>query len=167
MMINHVTQSERNKSPVAHIIRIRGFVSCLVLVILLMWPARFVLGQANSRAAMIEEERELKKAQLEPERASKLESDLVYIERTRIIDRAKAGLNGLRLKWGGLPSGGGFAIGPEYVRDDLLLRQMNFRLGAVASTKDYQKYDVGFRLPKLANQRLLVHFYSASLRPPR
>jgi hypothetical protein len=38
MMINHVTQLERNKSPVGHIIPIRGFVSCLVLVIFLMWP---------------------------------------------------------------------------------------------------------------------------------
>ena len=65
MMINHVTQLERNKSPVGHIIPIRGFVSCRVLVILLMWPVLFVLGHADSRAAMIEEERELKEAQLE------------------------------------------------------------------------------------------------------
>jgi outer membrane protein assembly factor BamA len=167
MMINHVTQLERNKSPVGHIIPIRGFVSCLVLVILLMWPALFVLGQADSRAAMIEEERELKKAQLEGERASKFERRLVYVERNRILERARAGLNGLRLRWGGLPSGGGFAIGPEYVRDDLLLGQMNLRLGAAASTKGYQKYDLSFRLPKLANERLLVDFYSAHRNYPQ
>ena len=103
MMINHVTQLERNKSPVGHIIPIRGFVSCRVLVILLMWPVLFVLGHADSRAAMIEEERELKKAQLERKRANKFERRLVYVERNRILERARAGLNALRLKWGQLP----------------------------------------------------------------
>ena len=114
----------------------------LVMPILPMGPStRFVLGQSDSRAAAIEEEREQKKAQLQRESTSKTERRLVYIERNRLVDRAKSGLNGLRLKWGGLPSGGGFAIGPEYVRDDLLFGQMNLRLSTVVSTKVYQKYD--------------------------
>jgi hypothetical protein len=51
MMINHVAQLERNKSPVVHIMRIRGFVSCLVVVSLLMWPALF-LCRAQRNLAM-------------------------------------------------------------------------------------------------------------------
>ena len=47
--------------------------------------------------------RELKKAQLERKRASKFERRLVYVERNRILERARAGLNALRLKWGQLP----------------------------------------------------------------
>ena len=134
----------------------------LVLVILLIsLAARSALGQSDSRAALIEEEREHKKAQMQRESASKLERRLVYIERNRILERARSGLNGLRLKWGGLPSGGGFAIGPEYVRDDLLLGQMNFRLSGAISTKGYEKYDFNLRFPKLANKRLFVDFYSA------
>ena len=54
MMINHVTQLERNKSPVGHIIPIRGFVSCLVLVIFLMWPALFVCRAQRNLAMSCE-----------------------------------------------------------------------------------------------------------------
>lgn len=46
--------------------------------------------------------RELK-AQLERKRASKFERRLVYVERNRILERARAGLNALRLKWAQLP----------------------------------------------------------------
>src|SRR5262245_53235136 len=65
--------------------------------------ATFVLGQSDSRTAEIQAEREAKRAQLQPEKTSKTEARLVYVERNRLIDRAKAGLNGLRVKWGGLP----------------------------------------------------------------
>ena len=148
--------------------RIRVSIPSFVMPILLMWLSPlFVLGQSDSRAALIEEERERKKVQLQREGGSKFERRLVYIERNRIVDRAKAGLNGLRLKWGGLPSGGGFAIGPEYVRDDLLFGQMNFRIGAVVSAKVYQKYDFNFRFPKLANKRLFADFYSAHRNYPQ
>jgi outer membrane protein assembly factor BamA len=140
----------------------------LVLVIFLICLAEHsALGQSDSRAALIEEEREHKKAQMQRESASKLERRLVYIERNRILERARSGLNGLRLKWGGLPSGGGFAIGPEYVRDDLLLGQMNFRLSGAISTKVYEKYDFNLRFPKLANERLFVDFYSAHRNYPQ
>jgi hypothetical protein len=104
---------------------------------------------------------------MQRERASKFERRLVYIERNRILERARSGLNGLRLKWGGLPSGGGFAIGPEYVRDDLLLGQMNFRLSTVVSTKVFEKYDFNLRFPKLANKRLFVDFYTAHRNYPQ
>ena len=91
----------------------------------------------------------------------------MYIERNRLLDRAKSGLNGLRLKWGGLPSGAGFAIGPEYVREDLLSGQMNFRVSTVVSMKAAQKYDFNFRFPKLANEHLFVDFYSAHRNYPQ
>jgi outer membrane protein assembly factor BamA len=156
----------RRDSLIGNVIRVS--IPSFVIPILLMWPsARFVLGQSDSRAALIEEERKEKQVQLQREAATKMERRLVYIERNRILDRAKSGLNGLRLKWGGLPSGGGFAIGPEYVRDDLLRGQMNFRTSAVVSTKVYQKYDFNFRLPKLVNNHLFVDFYTAHRNYPQ
>ena len=149
--------------------RINRLSGCgFVLITSLMWSsARFALGQSESRTEEIQGAREAKRAGLQSEETSKLESDLVYVERNRLVDRARAGLNGLRLRWGGLPSGGGFAIGPEYVRDDLLLGQMSFRLGAVASIKAFQKYDLDFKLPKLAHEHLIVDFYSAHRNYPQ
>jgi hypothetical protein len=153
-------------APAAQMVQaiLSGFATSFLLVNV---SAPLVLGQSDSRAAEIQAEREVKRAQLQTEKTSKTESRLVYIERNRLIDRARSGLNGLRLKWGGLPAGGGFAIGPEYVREDLLLGQVNLRVSAVGSTKLYQKYDFGLQFPKLAAKRLFLDFYSAHRNYPQ
>ena len=63
-------------------------------------------------------------------------------------------MSGLRLNLGGLPSGGGFAIGPEYYRTGLLKGQMHFRTSATGSLKLWYEIETELRFPHLADNHL-------------
>jgi outer membrane protein assembly factor BamA len=103
-------------------------------------------AQVNSRAAEIEAARDRKAQTLQPDTPSGLERKLVYIRDKKVVERITAGIAGFRLKLGGLVSGSGFALGPEYLRRDLWRGRAMFRSAAQASFKRYQKYDTQFSL---------------------
>lgn len=125
------------------------------------WVApSFVLAQVDSRVAEIEAARREKTQRLEPEEVSKTERALLYIKENRIIERFSAGIAGFRVKLGGLISGSGFALGPEYLRRDLADGELIFRAGAQSSFKSYRKFDVEFSLPGFARDKLFFDVYS-------
>ena len=72
-----------------------------------------VATSPETRAAEIEAARQRKAGALQPETNSLLEERLIWFEERRKLARL-AGVDGLRLKIGGLVEGAGFAIGPEY-----------------------------------------------------
>ena len=130
-------------------------------------PALPLFGQADSRVAEIEKERQERSAHLEADRRSKFEQKLVDIEQMKLLERLLGGVHGFQAKIGGLVSGSGFAIGPEYLREDLFSGNLTFRTSAEASYKLYQKYELQMTLPKLAANRMFADFYSSHRNYPR
>lgn len=131
----------------------------LITAVLLFCP--FLSAQVvDSRAAEIEAARAQKAQRLEPDELTKVERTFLYIKEKKVLERISAGIAGFRVKLGGLVSGGGFALGPEYLRRDLADGNVLLRSAAQSSFKGYQKYDFQFGLPSFANNRLFLDLYS-------
>src|SRR5512140_3640028 len=121
----------------------------LVLLVLLGIP---LPAQVASRAEEMEAARQEKAKQPALDDTSKLEQTLVAIKEKKLVERITAGVAGFRVKFGGLASGSGFALGPEYLRRDLADGGVIVRASASASAKKYQLFDVQLTFPKLARQ---------------
>ena len=119
--------------------------------------APLMAGQdAETRAGAIEKERAAKAANLQPDEVTPIERRMRMFKEGKYLERFAAGYNGLRVKVGNMVTGGGFALGPEYFREDLLRGQLTTRASAQFSTRGYQKYEAQAILPKLANGKLYV-----------
>ena len=94
----------------------RGVLAILLLTTLTLVSA---WAQADTRAAEIEAARRQKAAQMAPDETTGGEKAFLRIKEGKIIERVTAGVAGFRLGFGGLITGSGFAIGPEYLRRDL------------------------------------------------
>jgi len=112
----------------------------------------------SSRAAEIERAREAKEAALKPDEVTRTERFLRDIKDKKLVERITAGYNGFRIKVGNMVTGGGFAAGPEYFRNDLRGGNLWVRSSAQFSTKGYTKYEGEAALPKLLGERLALHF---------
>ena len=113
-------------------------------------------AQANApatRAEEIDRARAAKQATLAPEEVSKTERVLRDIKDQKVLERFTAGYNGIRAKIGNMVTGGGFALGPEYLREDLLQGNLSIRASAQASTRKYTKFEFASTLPNLWNGR--------------
>lgn len=110
----------------------------LLVCALSLQPA--LLAQAT-RAEEIERARDAKVATLRTEEVSSTERKLRDLKDQRLLERISSGYNGLRIKLGAMVTGGGFALGPEYLREDLLGGKMMFRASAQASTMRYTKFE--------------------------
>jgi hypothetical protein len=119
-----------------------------------------LVAQVDSRAAEIEAARESKARALEPDTQRGLERGLLYVKDQKILERLTAGVAGFRLKLGGLVTGSGFALGPEYLRRDLANGRIVFRAAAQSSFKGYQKHDVQLSLPSSERHPYFLDFYS-------
>ncbi|HZO52393.1 MAG TPA: BamA/TamA family outer membrane protein [Bryobacteraceae bacterium] len=112
-----------------------------------------VAGQ-QTRVGTIESERDKKAAKLEPDAPSKVEERLIYIKDAKVLERLTAGVAGFRIKLGGLGTGGGFGLGPQYLRDDLARGTMFVDASAQASTRQWLRLEAATGQPKVANGRL-------------
>ena len=90
---------------------------------------------AQTRVAEIAKERDAKAAKLTEEKPTATEQRLIYIKESKLLERTGAGFGGVRVKIGGMPTGSGFALGPEYFRDDLADGKLVFTAGLQASTR--------------------------------
>lgn len=136
------------------------FHSLLLIAIAFAPPIVLVSEAQETRAAEINRQREDKAANPQPEKKDKVEKTLDYIDEHHLVERLSAGYHGLNLKWGGLPPSSGFALGPEFRRSSETWGS-NLRVGAQLSTKLYQKYYVGWNVPKLASDHLALEFNAA------
>lgn len=114
----------------------------------------------TSRAEQIEQARQSRAAALKPEANTSAEEFLRLFKDRKYAERFAAGYNGLRVKLGGLVTGGGFAVGPEYLREDLLHGNLRVRSAAQISFTGYQRLDGEINLPNLAGKRAFVDVYS-------
>lgn len=131
-----------------------------------LWPiAVFLLpvslaAQYKSRAEEIEAARDKKAQNLQLERVSKTERRMLYIKEAKILERISAGVAGFRAKLGGMVTGGGFGLGPEYLREDLGGGELLFRASAQSSFKGYRKFELEFGAPSFAGNKLFAEFLS-------
>jgi hypothetical protein len=114
-----------------------------------------------TRAGQIELERQTKATKLEPDNPSGIEHALIVIKQKRIVERLTAGIAGFRAHFGGLITGSGFAVGPEYYRRDLIQDQIVVRASARASLQKFLLMDTEFDLPRLAGDHVFVNIYAA------
>jgi outer membrane protein assembly factor BamA len=123
-------------------------------------PLRAQQATSTSRADEIEQARQKKAATLTPEVASVNERRLVTIREKHILEKISYGIGGLRARFGALVTGSGFALGPEYFRDDLRNQQILFRATAQFSTQRFQLYDVELSFPRLLDEHAFVELHA-------
>jgi outer membrane protein assembly factor BamA len=114
-----------------------------------------------TRAAEIERARDAKITSLKTEEVSKTEARLRAVKEQHLLERISDGYNGLRLKLGGIVTGGGFAIGPEYLREDLLDGKMMVRAAAQASTRHYTKFETETEFRNFWGNRFTASFLAS------
>jgi outer membrane protein assembly factor BamA len=131
----------------------------LVLIATWAFPIS-LLAQVNSRTSEIEAARKEKAQALKPDVLPKTERGLLAFRENKVLERVSAGIGGFRLKLGGLVQGGGFALGPEYYREDLADGNLLFRSAAQASIKGYQRYDLQFSAPRVAKDKLFFELFA-------
>jgi outer membrane protein assembly factor BamA len=113
----------------------------------------------NSRTEEIQRARQQRTPELHPEDVSKTERFLRTLKDDRFLERLANGFNGFGVKLGGMVTGGGFGVGPQYLREDLLHGNMRFRSSAQISTRNYRKYDLEWGLPRLASGRAFLNIF--------
>lgn len=113
-----------------------------------------------TRAEEIEQARSRKAAELEPETVNRAEATFNFIKENKIVERITNGLAGLRIRLGGLITGSGFALGPEYLRRDLQHGNMIVRSSLRASLQRYYLVDAEVSFPKLADNHYFLNLYT-------
>jgi outer membrane protein assembly factor BamA len=73
----------------------------------------------------------------------------------------------LRARIGALVTGSGFAMGPEYFRNDLRDGNVVVRATTQFSTRQYQLYDLELNLPRLANDRAFFELHATHRNYPQ
>lgn len=117
-------------------------------------------AEIGSRAGEIEQARAKKAKHLRPEKASKAEERLNYIKDRKLLERSGTGYHSLTLVFGGLGTGQGFALGPQYLRNDLAKGRLLFRTSARAASSGALLLDLQLSAPKLAGDKLYFDFYA-------
>jgi hypothetical protein len=113
-----------------------------------------LLAQVSSRTEEIGKAREAKAATLGPDEPNKWEQRLIYIKDAKVLERLSAGVAGVRLQIGGMPTGSGFAIGPNYLREDVARGKVRVNAFALVSTRRWFKMGAGAAVPSLYRDRL-------------
>ena len=108
----------------------------------------------TTRGATIERARDEKESSLKPEDVSRTERVLRDIRDQKWVERFTGGFNGVRANVGNMVTGGGFAVGPEYFREDLADGRVTLRMSAQASTRKYSKLEAETTLRRLWRRRL-------------
>jgi len=86
---------------------------------------------------------------LSPDAPDKWESRLLYMKEARLVERFTFGYYGFRATIGQMATGSGFALGPEYFRQDLAGGALAFCASAAASTNRWVKLNTYFGAPRL------------------
>ncbi|MGH9794682.1 MAG: BamA/TamA family outer membrane protein [Candidatus Acidiferrales bacterium] len=125
------------------------------------------LAQHQSRAEEIQAAREKKKAETKPEESPKAESVLNTIKEKKIIERLATGYHGLTLVLGGLATGQGFALGPQWRRSHLAGGNLAVRASARYAFSRAYLLDTEIAFPRLAGEKARLEFYGLHRNYPR
>ncbi|HUG82546.1 MAG TPA: hypothetical protein VML01_12835, partial [Bryobacterales bacterium] len=146
---------------------IRRGLRFLRLAGVLVLAAGWLAAQVDSRSEEIQQARREKAAEAAPEVAPEGERRLNWIQDHHLLERFAAGYHGLTIVLGGLGTGQGFALGPQYLKDQLFDGNLVFRTSARAAASRAYLLDMQATLPKLAHERLFLDFYARHRNYPR
>lgn len=124
-----------------------------------LWAVTPLSGQGNTRASQIEDLRRERSAKLQPEVNTGAEEFLRQFKDRKYMERFAAGYNGLRVKLGGLVTGGGFGLGPEYLREDFWDGRMKVRGAAQISFRGFQRMDAEMKMPALGGGKAFFEVF--------
>ena len=94
-----------------------------------------VISGTTSRRQMVADAEQDKSKHLKPQNPPKGERKFDHIEKD--ILGPIFNTNGPSLKFGGLPTGGGFSLGPQYTRQDLLAGHLTSNIYVAGSTRKW------------------------------
>ncbi|MCC6540454.1 MAG: BamA/TamA family outer membrane protein [Bryobacterales bacterium] len=114
----------------------------------------------ETRTAAIEAVREAKSAKLSEEKPTPAEQRLIYIKEAKVLERISAGVGGLRVKIGGMPTGSGFALGPDYFRDDLAGGKVVMNAGLQGSARRWWRGGASVAVPAMARGKMFWEAYA-------
>lgn len=132
----------------------------LHLAVLFVCVSVASFGQVTTRAQLIGQLRDQKAENLEPEELNSVEDRLLWFKDNKILERFSAGIYGFRFKSGGMATGEGFGIGPEYARTDLARGRVLLRAAAQVSTKGATKFDAQLTVPEFGGGRFFTDLYA-------
>jgi outer membrane protein assembly factor BamA len=121
----------------------------------------------DSRAAKIQAERRKKAADLHPEVVTDAEQALLTFRDKHILAKVQYGIWGFRPRVGALVTGSGFALGPEFYRDDIADGRVSVRVTTQFSFKAYQLYDAELAFPKLFDERAFFELHATHRNYPQ
>jgi hypothetical protein len=111
-----------------------------------------VTNGSTSRAQAVADAEQEKAKHLEPQTPPRGERKFDHIEKTFI--KPLVNQNGPALKFGGIPTGGGFSLGPQYTRQDLLANHLTWNTFVAGSTRKWYGGASSFDFHDLANGHL-------------
>jgi len=117
----------------------------------------------KTRTESIEQQQQEKSRNLTPAKPSKVEQALEKYIGEDPLNKYMGGIPGLHLRLGGLPSGGGFGLGPEYYRPDMARGAVSFRVAAIGSKKRWYMIETELQFPNLAQRYLALDFRARRL----
>ncbi len=105
-----------------------------------------------SRAQAVADAEQEKAKHLKPQEPPRGERKFDHIERD--IIKPVFNLNGPALKFGGIPTGGGFSLGPQYTRQDLFADHLTSNIYIAGSTRKWYGGESSLDFHDLANGHL-------------
>jgi hypothetical protein len=133
-------------------------------LILLCASLPLAAQEANSRAELILEARREKAQKLAPEKPYPAERAIERLEGMGLLDPNR------RTVWprmGGLPTGQGFAIGPQYYNPRLANGHLTFRASAAGALSQAWLADVQLTTRRIADDRVFADVLVSHLNAPR
>jgi hypothetical protein len=125
-----------------------------------MFPTLAHAQEPATRAELLREQREAKSMTLEPPERSGLERGLMALESGRLLERLLNPAEGWYPKLGNVTAGSGFSFGPGYRHVGMLGGHADFSGFAAASFKKYWMLETRLRMPRLANERLVLDVHA-------
>jgi hypothetical protein len=120
----------------------------------------------TTRAGQIELQREQKSSQLQPDSPGRVEQGFNWVKNKKIIDLISTGVNGFLIRFGGLITGSGLAVGPEYHLREIGPQRLSFRASARGSLTKFYILESEFAAPHLADDHVFFDLYGGHTRYP-
>lgn len=130
----------------------------------MVFPAR---AQHRTRAEEIQAQRHKKQAKTQPDESPRVERLLNAVRENRLTQRFSTDYRGLTLVPGGLATGQGFALGPQWRHSNLAGRRLDVRVSARYAFSKAYLLDAEVALPQLAGEKTRLEFYGLHRNYPR
>lgn len=120
----------------------------------------------DSRAALEQQERDKKTAEVKPWEPDKVEQIYDRVIKNPVVKGFLTPESGWTVQFGGLYPGSGFALGPKFVRRGLAREHVDLAFSAAGSISKYYGFTAGASLPHIAQDRIYLDFVAKRMDAP-